>query len=168
MNGIGLVSMLLNKELIERIAEELAPYADDIDVFWDTLDGETDVMDVVGTLLENIATAEADMEAVVALLDKFSDRVKTIRNRRDRLKSTLQNILVATGQKKIPHPFATVSMRKGSQRLIIENDEDIPSQLCKVIKSPDRAEIKKHLLAGEKIDGCVLVNSPDTISIRMK
>ena len=84
--------MLLNKELIERIAEELAPYADDIDVFWDTLDGETDVMDVVGTLLENIATAEADMEAVVALLDKFSDRVKTIRNRRDRLKSTLQNI----------------------------------------------------------------------------
>ena len=54
MNGIGLVSMLLNKELIERIAEELAPYADDIDVFWDTLDGETDVMDVVGTLLETV------------------------------------------------------------------------------------------------------------------
>lgn len=160
--------MLVNREMIERIAEELAPYADDVEVFWDTLDGETDVMDVVGSLLENIATAEADMEAVVALLDKFSDRVKTIRNRKERLKSTLQNVLVATGQKKIPHPFATVSIRKGSQKLIIENDEDIPSQLCKVIKQPDRAEIKKHLLAGEKIDGCVLINSPETLSIRMK
>ena len=160
--------MLVDKQMIERIAEELAPYADDVEAFWDTLDGETDVMDLVGTLLENIAKAESDNEAILSLIDKYHDRAKLIRNRKDKLKSTLQNILVATGQKKIPHALATVSMRKGGQSVKIVNDEEIPSQLCKVVKIPDKAAIKNQLLAGENIDGAVLLQAPDTISIRMK
>tara|TARA_B100001093_G_C26754113_1_gene982535 strand:- start:576 stop:1058 length:483 start_codon:yes stop_codon:yes gene_type:complete len=160
--------MLVNKEMIERVAEELSPFADDVDCFWDTLDGETDVMELVGTLLENITKADSDNDAILLLIEKYHDRGKLIRNRRDKLKSTLKNILVATGQKKIPHALATVSMRKGGQSVRIVNDEEIPSQLCKVVKIPDKTAIKNQLLAGENVDGAILFETPETISIRMK
>jgi len=51
---------------------------------------------------------------------------------------------------------------------MITNPEEIPSQLCKVTRTPDKAEIKKQLLAGEKIEGASLETGPSTISVRMK
>ena len=53
--------MRVNTLLITSIAEELAPYKDDQEAFWDTLDAETDVLDLVGQVLKELSDAEAEI-----------------------------------------------------------------------------------------------------------
>ena len=146
----------------------ILPYKDDEDAYWDTLDGETDVLDLVGSALEDLNAADGDIEKLSYLIKIYSDRRDIVKYRKDSIKRGLQSILAVTGQKKIPHALATVSLREGSERVMITNPEEIPSQLCKVTRTPDKAEIKKQLLAGEKIEGASLETGPSTISVRMK
>ena len=91
-----------------------------------------------------------------------------MRHKEQKLRFALSAILKKTNTKKIPHPYGTVSIRKGIQVVNIYDDKTIPSQLCKVSVVPDKSIIKKQLLSGVKIEGAELVTKEDTISIRVK
>jgi hypothetical protein len=150
------------------MAERLAPYADELDLFWDTLDGETDVMDLVSNVLVEINEAEAGMIACHEMAKRYSERRSLHDARKVRLNQMLKTILLCANQSKIPHPLGTVSLRKGTESVAITNEKEIPSQLCRTTVTPDKAEIKKQLQAGVQIDGAELVTGPQTISVRMK
>lgn len=160
--------MQIDSRLITMVSEYLADYADDLETFWDTLDGETDVLDFVGTILEKINETESQLEALDLLIHKYLARKSGIAKRKDKLKETLHKVLLMTNQKKIPHAIATVSLRNGIKSVIIHNKEKIPTQLCKVTYTPDKEEIKKQLKAGVRIEGAELVTGAQTVSIRMK
>jgi len=150
------------------MAERLAPYADELDLFWDTLDGETDVMDLVSNVLTEINEAEAGMIACHEMAKRYSERRSLHDARKVRLNQMLKTILLCANQSKIPHPLGTVSLRKGTESVAITNEKEIPSQLCRITVTPDKAEIKKQLQAGVQIDGAELITGPQTISVRMK
>tara|TARA_R110002167_G_scaffold34895_9_gene111493 strand:+ start:191 stop:643 length:453 start_codon:yes stop_codon:yes gene_type:complete len=150
------------------MAEELEQYKDDLELFWDTLDGETDVMDLVGKTLSEISEAEAGMIACNEMAKRYSERRSLLESRKLRLNKMLKTIMVCSTENKIPHPLATVSLRNGMDSVVINNPEAIPTQLCKTTIVPDKAEIKKQLKAGVEIEGAELVTGPSTISIRMK
>jgi hypothetical protein len=160
--------MRLDSLTLSEISMQLQDYKDDLDVFWDTLDGETDVMDVVGFILQNIIETDANITAMDEIVKKYADRKSGLRSKRESLTKSLKSILLLTGQTKIPHAIATVSLRQGMESVVIRDEKQIPSQLCKVIIEPDRAEIKKQLKAGIEIDGAELTVGPQTISIRMR
>ena len=44
----------IHSGLVTLVAEQLEDHKDDLDAFWDTLDGETDVLDFVGSILERL------------------------------------------------------------------------------------------------------------------
>jgi hypothetical protein len=48
------------------------------------------------------------------------------------------------------------------------DENAIPTQLCKITKTPDKTAIKKLLEAGENIEGAELSRGPLTVSVRMK
>lgn len=154
--------------ILTMLTEELQDYADDLDTFWDTLDGETDILDVVGHTLEALIVAEEDEKACRAKAQRFTQLADKHKSTQLGLKKFLHNIMKLTNQKKIPHQNGTVSLRQGAQSVVIHNEKEIPSQLCKVTVTPDKTEIKKQLKAGVHIDGAELVTGPETISIRMK
>lgn len=160
--------MLIDKMMIQEITEQLSEYSDDIEAFWDTLDGETDILDVVGSILENIVETDAKIAAVEDMIQKYQGRESGLQGQRAALTKSLKTILLLTGQKTIPHAFATVSLRKGSESVVIHDEKEIPSQLCKVTITPDKTAIKNQLKAGVEIAGAELVTGPDTVSIRMK
>lgn len=160
--------MRIDSGLVTLIAEQLDDHKDDLETFWDTLDGETDILDFVGIILERLMETESQIEAIDLLIHKYLARKSGLAKRKDDLKNSLHKIMKWTGQKKIPHAIATVSIRKGVKIANIINGELIPSQLCKVTVTPDKTEIKKQLQAGVKIDGAELVQTSETISIRMK
>ena len=160
--------MRLNSSMLTYMAEELAPYSEELEVFWDTLDGETDVMDLVSSVLTQISDAEAGMIACHEMAKRYSERRSTLDARKVRLNKMLKTIMLCANQSKIPHPLGTVSLRKGTESVAITNEKEIPSQLCKTTVTPDKTEIKKQLKAGVQIDGAELVTGPLTISIRMK
>lgn len=160
--------MQIDSGLVTLIAQQLDDHKDDLETFWDTLDGETDILDFVGIILEKLMETESQIEAIDLLIHKYLARKSGLAKRKDDLKNSLHKIMKWTGQKKIPHAIATVSIRKGVKIANIINGELIPSQLCKVTVTPDKTEIKKQLQAGVKIDGAELVQTSETISIRMK
>ena len=160
--------MYLNTAQLTLVAEELEPFKEDLELFWDTIEGETDVMEIIGTVLEQINEAEANIEACKHLMNRYRSRKDILESRKYDLIKMLKTIMLCTGQKKIPHALATVSLRNGMESLNITNEKEIPTQLCKVTSTPDKTEIKKQLQAGVQIEGAELVTGPQTISIRMK
>lgn len=160
--------MRLDALYLEAVAGSLEPYREDLEAFWDTLDGETDVMDIVGQLLEASVQADAGLAASDEIIKKWQERKSALASRQQAIRSSLKTILSATGMDKIPHPLGTVSLRAGSQSVVITDEKEIPSQLCKVTVTPDKAAIKKYLQAGEAVAGAELVTGEETISIRIK
>lgn len=160
--------MKIHSSELAYLSEILSEYKDDLETFWDTLDGETNVMDMVGSGLEDLVTAEGDEAKLDHMILKYSQRRDVVRSRKEAIKRSLKIILLATQQKKIPHSLATITLREGSQSVLIADEKKIPTQLCRTTVTPDKAAIKKLLQAGEVIDGAVLNTGPQSISIRMK
>lgn len=160
--------MRIDAALITQIATELEPYREDVDAFWDTLDGETDIMELVGKTIEAIVETDAQDDAVSAIIERYQSRRSAIAARKGALMQNLKTILLATGEQKLPHALGTVYTRKGSTSVTITDLEAIPTQLCRITRTPDKAAIKKLLDAGEKIDGAELTTGPDNVSLRMK
>ena len=160
--------MRIDSAMITAIAEELEPYRDDQDAFWDTLDGETDVLDLVTSILLKISEAEAWSNSCADVSKRYAERKSGHDARKQKLTKMLKTIMLCANQTKIPHALATISLRKGTESVNIINPNEIPTQLTKVSITTDKTEIKKQLKAGIKIDGAELVTGAQTISIRTK
>lgn len=164
------MNMRPDLHLIEIVSEHLAEMlGDDFDpvTFWDSLDGETDALDVLDYLLASMQDDTALAEASNAAAKAIALRAKRIADRAAAKKRTLGMILDATGQKKVERPRGTVSRLAGRLSVEITDEASVPSQLCKTTVAPDKAAIKKQLDAGEDVPGARLVRGPDSISVRV-
>lgn len=157
--------------LISRVAEYLRDMLDedfDSETFLDTLDGETDALDIADRLIASMQDDEALADAAKAQAAELSARAKRIAERAAAKKRTLGLILDATGERKLERPRATVSRMSGRVSVHITDEASVPSQLCKTTVTPDKAAIKAQLDAGETVPGAELVRGEDTISVRVK
>lgn len=159
--------------LIARISAELRDMlGDDFDdaTFLDTLDGETDALDIADKMLGAVLETEALAEAVKAQEADMSARRARLEARAEAYKGRLMILLDATGQKKLERPRATISKRAGSLSVRITDEASVPSQLCtvKTTTAPDKAAIRKQIEAGEIVPGAELVRGDDTVSVRTK
>lgn len=157
--------------LIERVSALLVDMLGedfDAETFWDSLDGETDVLDIADRIIRHMQNDAALADAAKAQADILAARAKRLSEREKAHKAALLTILDATGQKKLERPGATVSRRSGSISVRILNADDVPSQLCtvKTVTSPDKAAIRKAIEAGEVIPGAELERGPDGVTVR--
>jgi hypothetical protein len=154
--------------LIRDIALDLAEYRDDEEFFLDTLDGETDIVDLTDALLIERIQAEEMAEAIKAQEARLRARRMRIEGRAEAAKRSILLILQSADLKKIERPLATVSRRAGAVSVKITDEEDIPSQMMieKITYTPDKKAIKAQLDAGEKVPGAELVRGEETIMIR--
>lgn len=154
---------------IRMAAEMLAPYADDEQTYLDTLDGETDVLDLLDRELAAMQDDEALAEAIKAQEANLRARRDRIEMRADAHKKILGLILSAAELKKAERPAATVSIRPGNVSVRIVNEEDVPSQLMreKITRAPDKVAIKAQIEAGEDVPGAVLERGADVVTVRV-
>lgn len=163
--------MKIDTAYINRIADDIKlTLGDDFDqeTFLDTLDGETDVMDVIGWLIQQRGEAQTFAAACKQHAAEYTERQKRLEVKAKKMASTIGDILDATEQTKITHPLATVSRTKGRQRVVISDESAVPSQLCVTTVKPDSAAIKKQLEAGEEVPGAELVTGDKGVTIRVK
>lgn len=158
--------MKLDFSLLQTLSEELKEV--DAEFFWDTIDGETDVLDVVNAILKNKFQNAASIKMNLDMAAEYKARAHDLETRDISYNNQLMKILEMTKQTKILSPFATVSKRKGVDKIVITDEEKIPTQLCNVVTSPDKGAIKRLLQQGEIIDGAELTKGSETISIRRK
>lgn len=154
---------------IAAVAADIrAMIGDDPDevAFFDTLEGETDVMEIAGMLIMRRIEAQANRDAAKDVAKTFSERAARLDRVSDACAASLGKLLDAIGEQKLPHTLATVSRTKPRERVDITDPTAIPSQLCKRV--PDAAAIKKQLEDGEDVPGARLVTGEPGIMVRVK
>lgn len=144
--------------LREMMGEDFDP-----EFFADTLDGETDVMDVVGGILRSLTEAETMEAANKAAADTYRLRAKVLSDRQEALRGTLTRIMEAMGEKTVRHAFATLSVREGKEKPIVTNEDALPRDLLKVKYSPDLTAIREANYRG---DGVTWTNAGPVLTIR--
>lgn len=153
----------VSAQLIEMLGEDF-----DAETFWDSLDGETDVADVIGHLIRKREEVKAFSDASKALADEYTARKRRLDDKAKAITKALGAVLDAAKQDKFVHPIGTVSRRVGVLSCKIFDETAIPSQLTITTTKPDTAAIKKLIEAGEVVPGAELVRGDDIISVRVK
>ena len=154
---------------IARVAEEIrAIVGDDETALIDTLDGETDVMDIIGAVLREIDEASAAATGSAERRDHYAERVRAMKERDARLRLALVRVLEAIGEKSIRHDLATVGISAGKPSLILEDGIDWPDDLAKITRTPDKTAIRKRLEEGHEVVGAMLGNAAPVLRIRSK
>lgn len=162
--------MRIDTGLITFIADQLREYSDDNQCFWDTLDGETDIMYVVGELLKDYNETNANIIAIDELLKIYKERKERMQYKNNSIKKSLQKVLYSTNQKNIPHPLGTVSRKSGVKIVVIDNIDQLPDDCVyeMVEKAPLKNVIKQKISEGDQINGARIEIGNPTVSIRIK
>lgn len=161
--------MWIDYEEIRRMSDNIrALCGDDQDTFLDTLDGETDAMDILGTLIKERNEVLGNEAALKELAKQYKERADRMNAKADAIAQTMGHLLDAMGERKVQHPFATVSRTKPRARVVIEDEHQIPSQLMKVKKSPDLTAIKAQMDAGEYVPGAAIALGNEGVTVRSK
>ena len=164
--------MYIDIPTISRMADDLRQMlGDDFDeaTFLDTLDGETNAIDIADRLIAEMLENETIAEAIRAQVEALSKRKWRMEARADAYRKSILGLLDAIGEKKLERPRATISRRAGSVSVLITDEKSIPSQLCtvKTVSSPDKAAIKKQIEAGETVPGAELARGKDSVTVRV-
>lgn len=157
--------------LIEAIANTIRDMLGDgfdVQTFLDSLDGETDAMDILGRLILDREEAKAHEAAAKAVADDYTTRARRMVDKQKALAKAMGQLLDAIGERKVAHPLGTVSRKDGALSVEITDEASVPTQLSKITKTPDKTAIRAALEAGETIPGAELRRGEPGIIVRVR
>lgn len=135
----------------------------------DTLEGQTDLKAVMTELFRAADENKTMVEAIGLRLNELTARRSRLNRRVEFVRDLMLKILQASDLRKIELAEATLSQRKGQPQIIGEpNAEQLPDDLCKISREPDRKKIRDALLSDREVPGCTLSNGPPSLAINAR
>jgi hypothetical protein len=106
-----------------------AEYAldDDDQTLIDTLDGISDLKELIAYAARQARYEEAQAEACKALIAEMQARKKRREEKAEKLRAAIIVAMESAGEKKIDAPDATISIRAGKKKLVIKGEADAMS-----------------------------------------
>jgi hypothetical protein len=159
----------INYEEIRRMADTIREICgDDEDTYLDTLEGETDAMEVMSQLIQQRMYAKAFQQASKEMAAQYTERARRMADKEDAVTQVMGHLLDAIGVKKLQHPLATISRTKPRWSVNVVDEAAIPKQLVTTLVKPDLATIKKQLDQGEFVPGVEIVPGNPGVTMRVK
>lgn len=165
----------MNSELIRTeaahyraVQDQLkADYAHlDDEVLADTLEGLSELPDMIEEIVRSSLDDEALAGALKARLDAMGERLARIKERHQKKRQLASWALGAAGLNKHKAPDFTVSLSEGALRLEISDERQLPAQfLVPQPPRPDRGAISAALKRGEAVEGACLVQGQPYITV---
>lgn len=154
-----------------RLREELKLAFPDIeeDEFADTLEGITDLHELVGEVIRSALADQAMALGLKQRLEDMRDRLARLEEGARRKRQLALGALDDADIRKLMQPDFTVSVRAGTPALMITAEENIPPDFW--LPQPDKLDRQRVLLAlksGEAVAGATLSNPAPTLSVRTK
>ena len=131
----------------------------------DTLEGETNLYEIVRSMLNGI---EEDEGIQAALAEQIADRAarkKAAGHRVEARREAIQALMDCAQLDKLTLPEATLSIRKVPAKRIVTDADKIPPEFMQLIAKPDLAKIKA---SDRAIEGTAMDNGGVSITIRRK
>lgn len=137
-------------------------------LYLDTLEGETDLYELVRKLLNEI---EQDEGVQAVLAEQIADRAARKSRAAERVKHNREAIgalLECASLDKLTLPEATISLRKVAPKPIVTDEAAVPDEFCRFTRKPDMAAIKAGVEAGRAVSGVSFDNGGISLTVRRK
>jgi hypothetical protein len=159
--------LILHKHFRDKLQEEF-PDADD-ETLADTLEGLTDLNDLLTEVIRSALDDEALLSALKSRIADMRERAGRIGARAEKKRLLVAEAMAQAELKRLEMPDFTLSLRVGSASVVVTDEGAIPETFWKP-QSPklDRQGLSQALKAGETIPGAVLGNPQPCLSVRTK
>ena len=134
----------------------------------DTLEGETDLPDVIAGFIRNARRDEAMAEGLGELIKDEQDRKSRIGARADKRRRIALSLMNAIEMIKLEVPDFTASVRRVPPKVEITDEASVPDAFVKITRTPDKTAIKEALGRGDTIPGACLGNGSETLTVRTR
>lgn len=138
------------------------------DAVFDTIEMIEADMDIKADSYAKIMKSmDGDISAIDAEIKRLQDRKASMKNRKEWLKSGLEQMMRATGRLKFKTALFSFNIQKngGSVPVVLDPDATIPAEWLKP-GDPDTVRIRKHLEAGNELPFAVLGERGESLWIR--
>lgn len=115
-----------------------------------------------------ILNFDTDVSAIDAEIDRLQERKRLIVNRQKQIKDYLRENMEAASVTKISCPLFTITLAKGREVAVIDDETQLPDELMRVKTeiSPDKNAIASKLKDGEAVPGAHLERGQSFIRIK--
>lgn len=153
-----------------RIREALLAEYPDIDpeTLADTLEGLSDLPDVLARMIRDAREDKAMADALGVMIAESRERQERLNRRSLSRRNAVLRLMSTACLRKIEQPDFMASIRHVPPKVEITDDTSIPDAFQKVVKTPDKPAIKAALERGETVQGAVLGNGSEGLSVRFK
>jgi len=135
-----------------------------------TLEGETELNEIVSILLAENEDDEGNIAQVKTQIETRRERIARFERRIETRKNAIVSLMDTAGIQKLPLPEATVSLRTLLPRPKVVDADALPSAFTieQVIRKPDTEAIAAAMERGASIPGVVLTNGGASLTVRRK
>ncbi len=167
-NSYKLGQQLAHHEYLREQLAEKFPDADE-ETLRDTLEGMTDLNDMLATLVRSSLDDKAFVTALKQRMADMKERCERFEARAQKKRDLVCMTMDRANLKKITESDFTLSLRAGKPNLLVTDESAIPTEYW-MQQAPKlaRKDLGYALTAGKSIPGATLTNASPTISVRTK
>ena len=133
----------------------------------DTVEGLTDLHEIVAAVIRSALTDEALATGLKARIKEMQMRLGRIEDRAAKRRQLARDAMLETDLKKLTAPDFTASLRAGTPSLAILDDKQIPDAYWEPQPARlKRQELLAELKRGSAISGVQLSNAEPVLSVR--
>jgi len=141
----------------------------DAETLADTLEGLSDLNEIIAAALRSALDDEAMVEALKDRIEAMRTRLDRLRDRARAKREACAQAMHDTGLRKVMAEDLTVSLRPGSARLQINDENLIPAHFWRTPEPVlDRRGLGEAIKGGTVVSGAHMVEGQPTISVRVK
>lgn len=133
-----------------------------------TLEGETELNEIVSALLADNEDDEGTIEAVKAQIAVRRERIGRLEHRIEARRDAIISLMDCAQLTKLPLPEATLSLRTLPPSPKVADEDAVPEHLCKIVRKPDMGLIREAVDCGESVPGVVMSNGGASLTVRRK
>jgi hypothetical protein len=160
-------SLVAYRAIRERI---LAVEIDlDEETLTDSLEGITDLNEVVAAVVRSALVDEALAEGLKGHIETMQSRLRRLSERAQARRQIARDAMVEVDLKKITAPDLTISIRPGTSALVVTEEGCIPEPYW-LPREPrlDRLGLLNDLKRGVEVEGAALSNPAPVLSVRVR
>ena len=165
----------MNPQLVQRVVREItdliAVYpelGEDEALRADTLEGATDINDILSKLVRERSAAYAMAEGVKVPVEDLRQRKARLERRGDGYGEAIEKVMAAAALSKVTLPDATISVSQAAPSVVVADESAIPERFIRTKREIDKAAINAAVKAGEEIPGVTVSNGGSRLTIRLK
>jgi hypothetical protein len=135
----------------------------------DTLEGLTDLHDIITAILRSALADEALAAGLKGRIAEMEGRLARLQDRASKRRQIAKDVMVELDLKKLQAPDFTASIRPGTPALMVIDEAAVPSIYWEPREPKlNRQELVSDLKQGAEITGVSLSNPEAVLSVRTK